>query len=152
MRSVLTGTIALTAVAALAAQVPQNSDEAAALLAADTAFNQAVADRNLDRFLDLVAEDATFAGGGAPLHGRDAVRAGWARYFAPDGPTLSWAPETARVLEAGRDVGVTTGTWVLRTRNAAGQPAESRGDYLTVWRKHPDGAWRAVFDIGSAAP
>jgi ketosteroid isomerase-like protein len=141
---VLTGTIA-------AAQTARTLEESA-IIAADTAFNQAVADRSVERFLALIADDATFAGGGAPLHGHDEIRAGWARYFAADGPTLTWAPRTAQVLAAGRDVGVTTGSWVLRATDANGRPTEARGDYLTVWRKDPDGAWRAVFDTGSNAP
>jgi len=33
---------------------------------------------------------------------------------------------------------------------AGGQPAVTRGNYLTVWRKQADGAWRISFDTGSS--
>ncbi len=150
MRIVLAAIVAGALAAGLAAQGAPGAEEAR-ILEADRAFNQAVADRNVARFLALVAADATFAGGAAPLRGRDAVRDGWSRYFEADGPTLRWTPLRAQVL-VGRDVGVTTGTWVLRSRGQDGRIDEARGEYLTVWRKEPDGVWRAVFDTGSAQP
>jgi uncharacterized protein (TIGR02246 family) len=123
-------------------------EAAAAILEADRAFNDAVARRDLQAFLGSVAEDATFAGGGTPLHGREAIGRAWAPYFQPDGPRLTWTPVEAHVL-AGGGVGVTTGTFVLRATDASGTPSETSGEYLTVWRKQADGVWRAVFDTGS---
>ncbi len=151
MKILLAGVFAVITAAGLSAQASRTPEETA-ILAADTAFDQAVADRSVDRFLALIADDATFAGGGEPARGHDAIRAGWARYFEAGGPTLRWTPRTAHVLTAGRDVGVTTGSWVLRATDANGRPTEARGEYLTVWRKQADGAWRAVFDTGSQVP
>jgi ketosteroid isomerase-like protein len=124
----------------------------AAIIKADEAFNQSVADHDLPRFLSLVAEDATF-GGGTPseIHGRDAVGKGWAPMFQRGGPTLTWKPTKGEVL-AGGDLGYTVGTWERRARGQDGSMSVTHGNYLTVWRKDPDGAWRAVYDTGSAEP
>jgi ketosteroid isomerase-like protein len=122
---------------------------AAAMLAADRGFNQAMADRDLNRFLSFVASDAVFDS--AEGRGRDAVAKAWAAFFAPNGPTIRWSPTKAEALVAG-DVGYTVGTWERRGKDAAGKDVIRRGQYLTVWRKQKDGSWQATFDTGSTAP
>ena len=122
-----------------------------AIVKADREFCQALIDRNLDRFLSFVADETTFSGGAAPLRGKDAVAQGWARYFKAGGPTVTWKPIKADVLVGG-DVGYTVGTWERRTPDADGKLAITHGDYLTVWEKQTDGAWKVVFDTGSSAP
>jgi len=119
----------------------------AAMLKADRDFNRAVADRDMSRFLSLVAEDATFNGS----RGREAVGKAWAPFFSADGPRLSWAPTKAESLVAG-DVGYTVGTWERRTPAPDGTVKVTHGQYLTVWRKQKDGSWQAAFDTGSTAP
>ena len=121
----------------------------AAMLKADRDFNQAMADRDMNRFLSFVAEDAVFSS--ADARGRDGVRKAWAPFFEPNGPTISWAPTKAEALVAG-DVGYTIGTWERHTKDARGGEVVRRGQYLTVWRKQTDGAWRATFDTGSTSP
>jgi ketosteroid isomerase-like protein len=119
----------------------------AAMLKADRDFNKAVADRDMSRFLSLVAEDATFNAS----RGREAVGKAWAPFFSPDGPKLSWAPTKAESLVAG-DVGYTVGTWERRTPAPEGTVKVTHGQYLTVWQKQKDGSWQAAFDTGSTAP
>ena len=121
----------------------------AAMMKADRDFNQACADRDMDRFLSLVSETAAFDS--ADGRGRDAIRKAWAPLFAENGPKLSWAPTKAESLVAG-DVGYTVGTWQRRTKDARGNEAVRTGQYLTVWRKEKDGVWRATFDTGSTRP
>ena len=128
--------------------------EAAAklLMTADRNFNQAVADRDMNRFLALVAETATFNGGTAQeIRGRDAVGKAWAPFFQVDGPRLTWEPTKAEVLVGG-DVGYTVGTWERRPAPGSGQTKITRGNYMTVWRKQDDGSWKVVFDTGSTEP
>jgi ketosteroid isomerase-like protein len=138
----------LVAVAAPAAAQPQARREAeAAMLKADREFNQAMADRDLKRFLSFVAEDATFN----TNRGREAVGKAWAPFFAADGPRISWAPTKAEALVAG-DIGYTVGTWERRTKAADGTMKITKGQYLTVWQKQKDGSWQATYDNGSTAP
>ena len=48
------------------------------------------------------------------------------------------------------DLGYTVGTWERRAAPGGGQTAVTRGNYLTVWKKQADGAWRVSFDTGSS--
>lgn len=117
-----------------------------ALRAADRAMSRAIEVGDRAAFARLVAEDAVFSGGTEHSVGRAAVAADWARYFEPDGPRLTWTPEEA-VLATSGDLGYTIGRyrWTGKTRD--GKPAETQGQYLTVWRRDADGAYRALFDI-----
>lgn len=133
----------------LRAQPPNYAAEAAAIMRADADFAKSVADRDKTRFLTFIADVTTFNGGTAgEIHGRDAVMKEWNDFFDPAGPALSWAPTKAEVLGGG-DLGYSTGSSLVKGKNASGVAVERRGQYLTVWRKQPDGAWRVVFDTGS---
>jgi ketosteroid isomerase-like protein len=134
------------------AQSPTLQSAADQIVKSDAAFAQSVADKNREKFLTFIAEVTTF-NGGTPneLRGRDAVMKGWEDFFAPDGPTLTWAPIKGEVFGAG-DFGYTTGRSVFRQKGADGKVTERRGQYLTVWRKQVDGAWKVVFDTGSNLP
>ena len=120
-----------------------------AMMKADRDFNKAAADRDLARFLAFVADDAKFDS--AEGLGKDAVAKAWAPFFEPNGPTLSWEPTKAEALVAG-DVGYTIGTWERHAKDARGSDVVRRGQYLTAWKKQPDGAWRVTFDTGSTSP
>ena len=152
MKSITAVAVVVVAVVAVGsvngrAQVA-DSNAAAAIMKADADFNRAVADRDLKRFLSFIAEGATFNGGTPDeIRGRDAVAKDWAPFFEANGPRLTWAPTKAEVLGAG-DVGYSVGTSEYIT-TANGQKTVRRGNYLTVWRKQADGAWRVVYDTGS---
>jgi ketosteroid isomerase-like protein len=134
----------------LTAGAQRVNETAAPIMKADTDFNQAVADRDMKRFLSFVGEPTTFNGGMADeTHSRDAIAREWAPFFEANGPRITWKPTKGEVLGHG-DLGYTVGTWERRTAAAGGPAAVTRGDYLTVWRKQADGAWRVSFDTGSS--
>lgn len=61
---------------------------------------------------------------------------------APAGDSsLAWWPKLAGIARSG-DLGFTTGSFSI---DAARTP---RGQYFTVWKRQPDGAWRWIFDGG----
>ena len=122
----------------------------AAMMRADRDFNRAAADRDMTRFLSLVADDAKFDS--ADGLGKAAIEKAWAPLFDPNGRTrLQWDPTKAEALIAG-DVGYTIGSYERHTTDAQGKEIVRRGQYLTIWRKQKDGVWRATFDTGSPAP
>jgi ketosteroid isomerase-like protein len=144
--------LGLTVASLVDAQAPDLPAAAAQMVKADADFAQAVAERNSEKFLSFIAEDATF-GGGTPdqVRGRDAVMKEWAPFFEPNGPTLTWAPTKGEAIGAG-DVGYTVGTSVFRSVGADGKVTVRPGQYVTVWKKQPNGSWQAIFDTGSTLP
>ena len=62
---------------------------------------------------------------------------------------LTWEPQRSEVTDNGQ-MGFTWGTWALRQGGANGA-ARSQGKYLNVWRREPDGTWKAVVDIANTA-
>jgi ketosteroid isomerase-like protein len=65
------------------------------------------------------------------------------------GLTLDWAPLDGDVSVSG-DLGYTWGTWEATVADVeTGGASVSTGRYVTVWRRDPDGSWRAVLDMGN---
>ena len=58
--------------------------------------------------------------------------------------TLEWTPEFADVAASG-DLGYTWGRYVF----TAADSSQTRGFYISVWKKQADGQWRFVFDAGN---
>ena len=120
----------------------------AAMLKADRDFNQAVADRDMNRFLSFVAEDATFnaesragrggEGVGAVLRSRTA-RGCRGRRRRPNRSSPATSATRSAPGNAGR-------------KAPDGAVKVTHGQYLTVWQKQKDGSWQATFDTGSTAP
>lgn len=59
---------------------------------------------------------------------------------------LTWRPSAADISSDG-NLGYTTGGWEMRPSGKNGKAA-TFGQYATVWRKEPDGKFKAVLDIG----
>ena len=124
----------LVAVPAASAQTPAET-----VRARETAFAKSMADRDHRAFTAFLSEEAVFTGARV-LRGRDAVAAGWKRFFeAPTAP-FSWTPAVVEVLDSGR-LALTSGP----VTGADGQPA---GTFKSIWRLEDDGVWRIVFDSG----
>ena len=61
--------------------------------------------------------------------------------------TLIWEPEFAEMSAAG-DLGYTTGPWEFRPPAERADAPVAHGHFITMWRKQPDGSYRAIADIG----
>ena len=139
----------MTAALALLATAAAAGDPAAALRAADLAMSRAVEARDAAAFAAFVDEEAVWGGPAGLLEGKAAVLARWARFTAPGGPRLAWAP-TGGVASSSGDLGYTFGDARWDATGPDGERARGEGRYLTVWRKGRDGRWRAVFDMDRA--
>jgi ketosteroid isomerase-like protein len=120
-----------------AAETPEQLTEA--VRAAERAFAESMANRDLGAFAAFVADDAVFFGTEV-LQGRDEVVAGWRAFF--EGPTapFSWAPETVVVLESGTLAHSSGPIFDVQGRQVA--------TFNSVWRRESNGGWRVVCDKG----
>ncbi len=65
-------------------------------------------------------------------------------------PLLSWQPTFADIARAG-DMGYTTGPWEFKSDINDAKPV-AFGNFLTVWKKQPDGPWKFAIDLGISNP
>lgn len=129
------------------AEKPEMSPEAQSLWDAELAFAASVADKDYDKFLSLIDEDAIFSGG-ATLRGRAAIGEGWKVFFVEDGPTLVWEPARVVVRPAG-DIGTSTGPFQTTSTAEDGTIQRGQGTFFSVWERQDDGAWKIIFDGGT---
>ena len=121
--------------------------ERAALRAADQAWSQSTSD--LDLFMSYFAEDAVAAIPDAePAQGKKAIRNLWSGIFRTPGFSLQWTSTRVDVAESGA-FGYVTGTFELTLQDSGGTTHTRTGKYQTVWRKQPDGQWKAVADLAA---
>lgn len=65
-------------------------------------------------------------------------------------PLLAWQPRFADVSSAG-DLGYTTGPWEFKDDIKDEKPS-AYGDFITVWKRQPNGLWKFVIDLGVSHP
>ena len=79
-----------------------------------------------------------------PLVGIRAISLAF-KSFSDTGFVLTWEPQSATVSKSG-DLGYTYG---LYTSLNKADSSISRGKYVTIWSKQPDGSWKYVLDGGN---
>jgi ketosteroid isomerase-like protein len=109
------------------------------VLATDAAWSAASAERGARAsFEEFVADDAI-------VFRPDPVRAGdWLPTHEQSGGRQDWTPRAAVVDCSGRWA-VTSGRWRYTPVDGVGG---SSGQYVTVWRRSPEGTWRVIVDDG----
>ena len=75
------------------------------------------------------------------LRGRDAVVAGWQRFYTSKDPPFSWEPDAVEVLDSG--------TLALSTGPVRDPSGTTIARFTSLWRLEPPGVWRVVFDRGT---
>jgi uncharacterized protein (TIGR02246 family) len=117
----------------------------------------ASAGKDLDKFLAFYDPDASVFMPDAPVvTGLPAIKA--ALQGALSDPSFSIDIQTAKVeVSRAGDYGYAQGTFVQKATNPKTKKAETQnGKWVTVFKKEPDGSWKAVSDIfnfdGPATP
>lgn len=140
MISLVAVLLSMTLALSVVAEEPTVEELEAELRAAETAFAQTMADRDLDAFKGFLAEETVFFTGMTTLRGKEAVAEAWSRFFEGLAAPFSWAPEAVAVLDSGT-LGFSSGP-VL-------DPEGKRiGTFNSVWRRGARGEWKIVFDRG----
>jgi ketosteroid isomerase-like protein len=117
------------------------------LLRTDQEFNTATQARGVEGWVSFFAENGSMIGSKAPITGHEAIRAVMASALTHPDVSLTWEPRRAEITPGGR-LGYTTGRYLRVQKDEVGRRVESRGTYMNIWRKQPDGAWKVVVDIG----
>ncbi|HYY35723.1 MAG TPA: hypothetical protein VE867_05055 [Candidatus Binatia bacterium] len=69
---------------------------------------------------------------------------------AKNDPLISWRPVFASISQSG-ELGYTTGPWESSKSRDVQKP-DAFGDFVTIWRKNKDGAWKIALDVGLDHP
>lgn len=114
----------------------------------EIAFAAAARAKDYEKAMSFWDEDIHFFNEGKMSTGMAAQRKNW-EFLKDPNVTITWSPE---IVEASGGLGYTTGPYELRVKQKDGTEKVSRGRYATVWRRKPDGKWKAALDIGSPEP
>lgn len=116
----------------------------------EASFAKDVLERGGAGFAAWFADDGVALGNGvAPLIGKVAIAksANW----SPKVYQLTWTPDAA-VMGPSGDMGYTWGHFEGRSKDANGNPVLTKGRYMTIWRRQPNGDWKVVLDAGANEP
>lgn len=110
------------------------------VMAHERAFAATMAARDVEGFAHYLSREAVFMANDGALRGKEAVLAGWRRYYDGAQAPFSWEPEQVEVVESGT-LAFSSGP----IRDAAGRRI---GSFHSVWRLEAPGRWAVVFDRG----
>jgi len=136
----------------MASAITQKSAPAS-LLSTMVETEQAFAGMSADRgtresFMEFIAED------GILFRPRAVLGKQWMRDHplppSDKRPLLAWQPIFAVVSDSG-DMGYTTGPWEYKNDILDAKPS-AFGEFITVWKKQPDGSWKFAIDLGISHP
>jgi ketosteroid isomerase-like protein len=113
-------------------------------------FQKDVAARGGPGFAEWFAADGVLLGNGAaPLAGKVAIER--STTWSPKDYQLTWTPTDA-VMGPSGDIGYTWSHWEGRSKDGNGNPVETSGRFVTIWRREADGSWKVVLDAGANEP
>ena len=126
------------------------ADKAAVLMKTDRDFAKATLERRLEGWMSYF-NDTSVSMTRPPHVGTAAIRDYYGRLFADPDFKLEWHPTKGEMLPEG-DLGYTTGEFEMTRKDEKGEKHVMRGNYITIWRRQPDGSWKIAGDVGSALP
>jgi ketosteroid isomerase-like protein len=120
------------------------------LLKTDIEFSRTSVEKGAaEAFYLYLADDAVqLPAGLPPIVGREKIRESMS---GSSKAVLKWEPVKAEVAKSG-DLGYTWGNYEIGWQGEDRKTEKLYGKYLNVWKKQPDGTWKAVVDIGNQGP
>ncbi|PYQ32992.1 MAG: hypothetical protein DMF57_10965 [Acidobacteria bacterium] len=143
---VLSLALLLAACASMNTSTTPATDAEAAIRAAEPGFIRAFNAGDADAVARYYSDDAVFLAPNAPIaKGMSGVRDAFRAFLTSMHPTLSFTPD--RIVQSG-DMAYEYGHYT--TQSSAGN---DMGNYMTVWRRMPNGDWKIVADsVNSSMP
>ena len=128
-----------------AAQRQSAPDDLAQMVATERAFSHTSEEKGIrEAFAAFIAED------GILFRPRAVVGKKWMQEHPLPAsnarPLLTWQPIYAFMSQSG-DLGYTTGPWQYKNDIKDAKPS-AFGNFMTIWKKQPDGSWRFALDLG----
>jgi len=149
MTGTLRGALVLGMMAALNACRPaadESASAAEAVRAADIAWAQAFARKDIEGYLSFVEATASIQQPNGPtVTGTAAIRALIEGFYALPNLTGTWQPIGVVVARSG-ELGYSTGTYELSYNDPSGKPVTERGKYVEIWRRQVDRGWKMVVE------
>jgi uncharacterized protein (TIGR02246 family) len=117
----------------------------------EAAWSKAAAAKDADKFASFYTDDASLLPADMPaVNGKDAIATTFKAMMGDPNFSLSFAGTRWDVAKSG-EMGFSQGTYTLTITNPKSKRAvHDKGKYLTVFKKQPDGAWKAVEDMISS--
>ena len=121
-----------------------------AIRTASAEWNKAAVEKDLARAVSFYANDAIeFGNNGPMLRGKENIRKGWEQMFAMPGLGLSFELKAVEVSRSG-DIAWGYGTYEFATADKKNHVTTDKGKYIEVWKKQPDGSWKAVAEMNNS--
>jgi uncharacterized protein (TIGR02246 family) len=154
-RSMVLG-VALLAVAAAACQKQEAKSDPAAVKSAIEAdqkkWNDDFKAKNLEGLLSHYAGDAHFVADGTVADGATAIRKAYADALSDAYFGVTFASDKVDVASSG-DLAYARGHFTEKHEDRkTAQIVSESGTYVTVYKKQPDGSWKAVEDVSVGDP
>jgi ketosteroid isomerase-like protein len=129
-------------------QVPDTrATDEAAVRAASAEWARVAAAKDLEKTLSYYADDASMFPPNLPIAtGSEARRKVWTQLFSTPDVAFSNAATKIEAARSG-DLAYETGTFEESFRDGGGSPVRIVGKYVVVWKKQPDGQWKAILDV-----
>lgn len=120
------------------------------LIKTDIEFSRTSVEKGAaEAFYLYLADDAVqLPAGFPPIVGREKIRESMS---GSSKAVLKWEPAKADVAKSG-DLGYTWGNYEISWQGEEGKTEKLYGKYLNLWKKQPDGTWKAIVDIGNQSP
>jgi uncharacterized protein (TIGR02246 family) len=117
----------------------------------EAAWVRDIATRDADKFASYYSDDASVLMPNAPIvNGRENIKAALRPMLADPNFALTFQATRAEASKGG-DFVYTVGTYSMTvSRPSDKTPVTENGKYLTVFKKQPDGNWKAVADMISS--
>jgi len=154
-RSLLTVCVAASAMLmATGCNQARNTHDAdvQAITELENQWNQAYAAKDTEKIVANYDDNAVLmVPGAAASVGKDAIRTAIKQMISDPAMTLKFQASKVDTSTSG-DMGYTHGSYTLTlTDPESKRLINDHGSYVTVYRKEPDGSWKAVSDIASSA-
>ena len=128
------------------------ADDEAAIRAAVKEWSAAAQAKDPEKFASFYADDAMLLLEDSPdFSGKPAIREAAGGLMQDPNFALAFEANKVVVARSG-DLAFEGGTYSLTLSDAKKKPSTQKGNYVVVWQKQADGAWKALRDAPVSDP